>query len=67
MHSLQVVDLLVADNNRASTALLAFRRACRKFGVPSRVRGDRGGENMKVAIYMILRRGRRRGSYMWGT
>ncbi|KAG1844109.1 hypothetical protein C8R48DRAFT_818693 [Suillus tomentosus] len=37
------------------------------FGTPSRVRGDRGGENLDVATYMIMRNGPRRASFMWGS
>ncbi|KAG0696814.1 hypothetical protein DFH29DRAFT_1071949 [Suillus ampliporus] len=37
------------------------------FGTPSRVRGDRGGENLDVATHMIMRNGPRRASFMWGS
>jgi hypothetical protein len=36
-------------------------------GVPSRVRGDRGGENRDVSILMILLRGPDHASFMWGS
>jgi hypothetical protein len=43
-----------------------FIDAVIKHGVPSRVRGDRGGENRDVSILMILLRGLNRASFMWG-
>jgi len=46
--------------------LRVFADAVEKYELPSRVRGDRGGENKKVSVYMILRRGLNRASYMWG-
>ncbi|KAK7016173.1 hypothetical protein R3P38DRAFT_3321557 [Favolaschia claudopus] len=44
-------------NNRASTVLDVFLEAVGKYGLPSRMRGDRGAENKKVSVYMILKRG----------
>ncbi len=43
-----------------------FIDAIIEHGVPSRVRGDRGGENWDVSILMILLRGLNRASFMWG-
>lgn len=44
-----------------------FAGAVHHFELPSRVRGDRGGENRDVSRYMILNRGAKRGSFLWGT
>jgi hypothetical protein len=43
-----------------------FIDAILEHGIPSRVRGDRGGENRDVSILMILLRGLNRASFMWG-
>ena len=53
-------------NNLASTMLSTFLSGTKVYGTPSRVRGDRGGENVEVARYMLRVRGTGRGSYMWG-
>jgi hypothetical protein len=44
-----------------------FIDAILKYGIPFRVRGDRGGENRDVSILMILLRGLNRASFMWGS
>jgi hypothetical protein len=59
--------LRASTNNKASTVLEMFLEAILAYGIPSRMRGDRGGENQDVAILMILLRGSDRGSYLWGS
>ena len=47
------VYLHCSNNNRASTVLEQFRRAVAKYGLPSRIRIDRGGENVDVSMYLL--------------
>lgn len=63
----KVTGIQASSNNRASTVLEMFLKAVIKFGLPSRVRGDRGGENKDVSVFMILVRGLNRASFMWGS
>jgi hypothetical protein len=44
-----------------------FKSAVREYGMPSRVRGDRGGENIDVATYIIMKNGTHRASFIWGS
>lgn len=53
-------------NNRANTVLESFLTAVQEWGLPSRVRCDRGGENVDVVEYMLHKRGTGRGSALVG-
>jgi hypothetical protein len=64
---MQVVALHASTNNRASTVLDVFLSAVEEYGCPFRVRGDRGGENTLVSVYMIMRKGPKPGSFLWGS
>ena len=63
-----IVYLKVSNNNRANTVLSAFTEAVREYGLPSRIRVDRGGENIRVSEYMLHHpeRGPGRGSVIAG-
>jgi hypothetical protein len=58
--------LRASSNNRASTTFLLFVESVTKYGLPSRVRGDFGVENVDVARFMQQQRGPNRGSYIAG-
>ena len=61
-----VVYLKCANNNLAKTALEYFQDGVANFGLPLRVRGDRGVENVDVARFMVMNRGINRGSFIVG-
>lgn len=63
------VFLKASNNNRADTVLDVFVEAVSEYGLPSRVRSDKGGENVQVASYMLSHRRRcpGRGSMITGT
>lgn len=49
--------LAVNTDNKAVTVFKAFEKAVETWGLPERVRSDKGGENVKVAEYMLMVRG----------
>ncbi|XP_056100723.1 uncharacterized protein LOC143737598 [Siphateles boraxobius] len=61
-----IVYLSAATNNRASTVVDSFIGAVQKFGLPSRVRSDKGLENIEVAHFMVAHRGENRNSHITG-
>ena len=65
-YSRLIMYLRVANNNRADTALAAFRLGVEQYGLPSRVRTDRGGENVLIGEYMLHTRGTGRNSIIMG-
>ncbi|XP_065842634.1 uncharacterized protein [Oscarella lobularis] len=65
-YSRMPVYLQCSANNRSTTVMQCFQRAIGEFGIPSRVRGDRGRENIAVAEWMIATLGAGRGSYIAG-
>ena len=67
-HCRLITYLRSSSNNRASTVLSAFTSAVDEFGLPSRIRTDRGGENVLVSEYVLQhpQRGPDRGSVIVG-
>ncbi|PFX14665.1 hypothetical protein AWC38_SpisGene21156 [Stylophora pistillata] len=60
------VVLKCTDNNWAATVLKCFLEAVELYGLPSRIRTDKGLENVSVVDYMISRREVNRGSAITG-
>lgn len=54
------------NNNKADTMLQCFLKGIDAFGLPLRVRTDKGLENIRIAEYMIQKRGENRGSILAG-
>lgn len=48
-----------SDNNKADTVFQQFLAGVDKYGIPLRVRSDKGLENVGIADYMLARRGSR--------
>ena len=67
-YSRMIVYLTASDNNRSSTVLELFSSPVKNYGLPSRVRCDKGVENVQVSEYMLQHplRGPGRGSVLVG-
>ena len=66
-HSLTTLgEQKLQTNNKAVTVHKLFLAAVERFGLPSRVRSDEGGENVMVARHMLQYRGTDRSSMITG-
>src|ERR1700691_6185230 len=61
-----VTGIRASNNNHSQTVYNLFLDLIDTHGIPSRVRGDHGIENLLVAAFMEGIRGTARGSYIWG-
>ena len=52
-YSRKILYLKCANNNRASTVISYFSEAVSTFGIPDKVRSDKGGENVDVWRFML--------------
>uniref|UniRef100_A0AAV2KJI2 Integrase core domain-containing protein n=2 Tax=Knipowitschia caucasica TaxID=637954 RepID=A0AAV2KJI2_KNICA len=65
-YSRKIMYLEAATDNKSTTALGFFLGSVAENGLPSRVRGDQGVENLQIARFMFSIRGCGRGSFMSG-
>lgn len=65
-HSRLITYLKCSNNNTAETVFDCFRDAVLNYGLPHRVRSDRGGENVRVAEYMLAHPERGPGAFITG-
>jgi hypothetical protein len=63
-YSRLITGLCASNNNSGETVLDVFLNAAHVYGVPLRMRGDHGVENILLAIWMAESRGL--GAYIWG-
>lgn len=66
--SRRIMFLKCSTNNKATTVLDSYLEAISEYGLPSRVRTDKGKENVGIASYMLDHpaRGPNRGSIITG-
>lgn len=63
-YSRLIIYLNCSSNNRANTVYHLLVEAGERWGYPSRVRSDQGGENVDLARLMLMLRGLNRGSHI---
>lgn len=63
-YSRLITFLQCSTNNWSETVLKYFIKGTQECGIPSRVRTDHGGENIRVWEFMEEQRGTERGSYI---
>lgn len=66
-YSRLIVYMHCSDNNRAETVFDLFIAATQTYFIPSRVRSDKGLENIRVAEFKLACRGFDRGSMITGS
>ena len=66
-YSRAIVYLAASTNNQSLTVYKLFTAATKELGVPSRVRSDKGGENILVCQFMLTIREINRGSHIAGS
>uniref|UniRef100_A0A8C1YI89 Integrase catalytic domain-containing protein n=1 Tax=Cyprinus carpio TaxID=7962 RepID=A0A8C1YI89_CYPCA len=52
-YSRKIMFLRASNNNRATTVLSCFLAAVENFGLPVRVKSDKGGENVELVRFML--------------
>jgi len=62
-----IVYLCCSTNNKAETVNSFFSQSIQSFGIPSRIRTDKGGENVLIWERMKELRGEGRGSFLAGS
>ncbi len=65
-YSRMITFLECSSNNKGDTVYKLFLEGADKYGLPSRIRCDYGGENMRVAAHMLQHRGLYRNSVISG-
>ena len=66
-YSRLITHLHCCTNNKSETTLDLFLNGVHKFGLPSRIRSDKGMENIRVCEYMVSVRGIGRHSHIAGA
>jgi len=64
--SRKLMYLVASNNNKADTHLASFLNAVQQYGPPFRTRTDKGGENNRIARFMLEHRGLNKGSRVCG-